>query len=86
MAALEEAPPGTRVTSFVADVSDEAQVLAFRDAVTTALATTTSTCCSTTPASGGGGSMITDDRAEWERTFAVDWGGVYTAPAPSCPC
>ena len=25
----------------------------------------------------GGGSMVTDDRAEWERTFGVDWGGVY---------
>ena len=28
-----EAPTGTRVTTFKADVSDEAQVLAFRDAV-----------------------------------------------------
>ena len=26
---------------------------------------------------GGGGSIITDDRAEWEKTFGVDWGGIY---------
>ncbi|HYD97917.1 MAG TPA: SDR family NAD(P)-dependent oxidoreductase, partial [Alphaproteobacteria bacterium] len=26
---------------------------------------------------GGGGSMVVDDRAEWERTFNVCWGGVY---------
>jgi len=26
---------------------------------------------------GGGGSFVTDDRAEWERTFGVCWGGVY---------
>jgi NAD(P)-dependent dehydrogenase (short-subunit alcohol dehydrogenase family) len=26
---------------------------------------------------GGGGSFVKDSRAEWERTFAVDWQGVY---------
>src|SRR6185312_2085887 len=26
---------------------------------------------------GGGGSMIVDDRAVWEKTFNVCWGGVY---------
>src|ERR1019366_7964843 len=26
---------------------------------------------------GGGGSMIANDRAEWEKTFNVCWGGVY---------
>ena len=26
---------------------------------------------------GGGGSFVTGDRAEWDRTFGVDWGGVY---------
>jgi NAD(P)-dependent dehydrogenase (short-subunit alcohol dehydrogenase family) len=37
--ALEGAPDGTRVVTFVADVSDEAQILAFRDAVVAGLAT-----------------------------------------------
>ncbi|MEO8115035.1 MAG: SDR family NAD(P)-dependent oxidoreductase, partial [Phenylobacterium sp.] len=26
---------------------------------------------------GGGGSMLNDDRAGWERTFNICWGGVY---------
>ena len=26
---------------------------------------------------GGGGSFVADDRAEWDKTFAVCWGGVY---------
>ncbi len=26
---------------------------------------------------GGGGSFVSGDRAEWDRTFAVCWGGVY---------
>src|SRR5262249_37037555 len=26
---------------------------------------------------GGGGSMLADDRADWEKTFGVCWGGVY---------
>ena len=25
----------------------------------------------------GGGSLIVNDRAEWERTFNICWGGVY---------
>ena len=26
---------------------------------------------------GGGSSFISDSRQEWERTFAIDWWGVY---------
>ena len=26
---------------------------------------------------GGGGSIVADDRAEWDRTFGICWGGVY---------
>src|SRR5271166_854455 len=37
--ALAGAPSGTKVTTFVADVSDESQVLAWRHAVSTELAT-----------------------------------------------
>jgi len=47
--ALADAPAGTRVTTFVCDVSDESQVLAFRDDVSSGLSTSTSTCCSTMP-------------------------------------
>jgi NAD(P)-dependent dehydrogenase (short-subunit alcohol dehydrogenase family) len=75
--ALEASPPGTRVMTFVADVSDEAQVIAFRDEVTTQLATKHINLLFNNAGIGGGGSIIAEDRAEWERTFGVDWGGVY---------
>jgi len=75
--AVDGAPSGVRVTSFVADVSKEAQVLAFRDAVATDHETKHINLLFNNAGIGGGGSIITDDRAEWERTFGVDWGGVY---------
>jgi NAD(P)-dependent dehydrogenase (short-subunit alcohol dehydrogenase family) len=75
--ALSKAPPGTRVTTFVADVSIEPEVLAFRDAVATDLATDHVNLLFNNAGVGGGGSFVTDDRGEWEKTFAVDWGGVY---------
>ena len=59
----------------VADVSKEAQVIAFRDAVAGwrphvhALFNNAGI--------GGGGSMTENSREEWERTFDVCWGGVY---------
>jgi NAD(P)-dependent dehydrogenase (short-subunit alcohol dehydrogenase family) len=71
-----DAPAGTRVTTFVADVSDEAQVLAFRDAVADAHGDHINLLFNNAGI-GGGGSMVVDDRAEWERTFAICWGGVY---------
>ncbi len=75
--ALEDAPTGTRVMTFVADVSQESQVTAFRDAVATTFATTHINLLFNNAGIGGGGSFVADDRAAWERTFGVDWGGVY---------
>jgi NAD(P)-dependent dehydrogenase (short-subunit alcohol dehydrogenase family) len=75
--ALAGAPAGTRVTTFVADVSDEAQVLAFRDSVVGELDTDHINLLFNNAGIAGGGSIVTSDRAEWERTFGVDWGGVY---------
>jgi NAD(P)-dependent dehydrogenase (short-subunit alcohol dehydrogenase family) len=75
--ALSEASPGTRVTTFVADVSVESDVLAFRDAVSADLATEHINLLFNNAGVGGGGSFVTDDRAEWDKTFGVDWGGVY---------
>jgi NAD(P)-dependent dehydrogenase (short-subunit alcohol dehydrogenase family) len=73
----DAAPAGTRVTTFVADVSDEAQVLAFRDAVIAEHDTDHINLLFNNAGIGGGGSMVVDDRAEWERTFSICWGGVY---------
>ncbi len=75
--ALDEAPPGTRVITHVADVSDEAQVIAFRDSASSGLSTDHINLLFNNAGIGGGGSIITDDRAEWEKTFGVDWGGIY---------
>ncbi len=77
VSALADAPSGTRVSTFVADVSDERQVLSFRDAVSTEHTTDHINLLFNNAGIGGGGSMIGDDRADWERTFGVDWGGVY---------
>jgi NAD(P)-dependent dehydrogenase (short-subunit alcohol dehydrogenase family) len=83
--ALGVAPEGTRVTTFAADVADERQVLAFRDAVTTDHATDSINLLFNNAGVGGGGSFVTDDRQEWERTFAIDWGGVYNSTRAFLP-
>ncbi|HEX4659634.1 MAG TPA: SDR family oxidoreductase [Streptosporangiaceae bacterium] len=71
------APPGVRVTSHACDVSDEAQVLRFRDELLEAHASDHVDLVFSNAGIGGGASFVKDDRAEWERTFAIDWWGVY---------
>ncbi len=75
--ALADAPAGTRVTSFVADVSDENQLRAFRNAVAEEHSTSSINLLFNNAGIAGGGSFVDDERASWERTFAIDWGGVY---------
>ena len=70
------APPGVVVTSHACDVSDEAQVLRFRDEVLAGHAGTRRPGLSNAGI-GGGGSFVNDPREDWEHTFAVDWWGVY---------
>jgi NAD(P)-dependent dehydrogenase (short-subunit alcohol dehydrogenase family) len=70
-------PQGVRITTFAADVSDEAQVKAFRDAVEKEQQTDKIHLLFNNAGIGGGGSMIVNDRAEWEKTFNICWGGVY---------
>jgi NAD(P)-dependent dehydrogenase (short-subunit alcohol dehydrogenase family) len=71
------APPGTRVTTHLCDVSDEAAVLAFRDAVRAQHSTDHVHLLFNNAGIAGGGSLFSDDRADWDRTFAVDFFGVY---------
>ncbi len=73
----EGAPADTRVTCHVADVSDEAQVLAFRDAVAAEHETDHVHLLFNNAGIGGGGSLVVDDREEWDKTFQVCWNGVY---------
>ena len=61
--------------TFIADVSDEQQVLAFRDAVKKWRPAVN--LLFNNAGIGGGGSFVADPREEWEATFGVCWGGVY---------
>ena len=71
------APPGVAVTGHVCDVSDEAQVLRFRDELLEQHARDHVDLVFSNAGVAGGGSFVKDSRAEWERTFAINWGGVY---------
>jgi NAD(P)-dependent dehydrogenase (short-subunit alcohol dehydrogenase family) len=70
------APAGTRITTHTCDVSDESQVLAFHDQVVSVHGDVLELLFNNAGI-GGGGSLITDSREDWERTFGVDFWGVY---------
>jgi NAD(P)-dependent dehydrogenase (short-subunit alcohol dehydrogenase family) len=72
-----DAPQGTRVSTFVADVSDEAAMLAFKDHVARDFDTDKIHLLFNNAGIGGGGGFVAGDREGWERTFAICWGGVY---------
>jgi len=75
--AREGMPADTTVTGHVCDVSDEAQVLRFRDQLLEAHAAGHVDLVFSNAGIGGGSSFISEPREVWERTFAVDWWGVY---------
>jgi NAD(P)-dependent dehydrogenase (short-subunit alcohol dehydrogenase family) len=70
-------PQGLRLTTRVADVSDEAQVLDFCAAVKRDHDTDKVHLLFNNAGIGGGGSLFSNSRAQWERTFNICWGGVY---------
>ena len=74
---VEIAPNGTRITVHECDVAEEAQVLAFRDAVLREHATDFINLLFNNAGIGGGGSFLVDGRDEWDKTFGVCWSGVY---------
>ena len=61
--------------TFIADVSDEQQVLAFRDAVKKWRPAVN--LLFNNAGIGGGGSLLVDSRESWEKTFGVCFYGVY---------
>jgi NAD(P)-dependent dehydrogenase (short-subunit alcohol dehydrogenase family) len=71
------APEGVTVTGHQCDVADRAQVIAFRDAVLADHGTDHVDLLFNNAGAGGGESVLASDRSEWERTFAICWGGVY---------
>ena len=72
-----DAAASTRVSTFVADVSDEAAVEAFAASVATEHHTDHINLLFNNAGIGGGGSFVLDEREIWDRTFNICWGGVY---------
>jgi NAD(P)-dependent dehydrogenase (short-subunit alcohol dehydrogenase family) len=74
---FEKLPQGLRVTTHVADVSIEDQLLRFRDELAEQQATDKIHLLFNNAGIGGGGSLFTNTRENWEKTFNICWGGVY---------
>ncbi len=68
---------GPPVTTHRCDVSDETQVERFRDEVLAQHRTDHVDLLFNNAGIGGGASFVKGRRTEWDRTFAVTWGGVY---------
>jgi NAD(P)-dependent dehydrogenase (short-subunit alcohol dehydrogenase family) len=75
--ARDAAPTGTNVETFIADVSKESDLVAFRAAVERELATDHVHLVFNNAGIAGGGSFVLDDREQWEKVFNVDFFGVY---------
>jgi len=71
------APVEVRVTGHICDVSDEQQVRRFRDELLSLHGVDHVDLVFNNAGIAGGGSFIADTRESWERTFGVDWWGVY---------
>ncbi len=72
----EQGTQGTRVSTFVADVSIEEQMAAWARTVEREFDTDHIHLLFNNAGIGGGGSVVNGDRAQWDRTFNVCWGGV----------
>jgi NAD(P)-dependent dehydrogenase (short-subunit alcohol dehydrogenase family) len=75
--AQDGAPAGVRVTSHACDVSDEAQVLRFRDELLQEHNSDHVDLVFNNAGTGGGESFVKSGREVWEQVFATDWWGVY---------
>ncbi len=74
---VERLPQGLRITTHVADVSVEDDLLRFRDELAEAQETDKIHLLFNNAGIGGGGSLFTNTREQWEKTFGICWGGVY---------
>src|SRR5580765_6083081 len=74
---VERLPQGLRITTHIADVSIEGQLIRFRDELIEQQATDKIHLLFNNAGIGGGGSLFTNTREQWERTFNICWGGVY---------
>ena len=84
-AARADAPGGVLLTAHTCDVSDEQQVRRFRDELLDQHATDHVDLVFSNAGIGGAASFVKSPREEWERTFAVNWGGVYNCARTFLP-
>jgi NAD(P)-dependent dehydrogenase (short-subunit alcohol dehydrogenase family) len=75
--AQADARSGVLVTGHACDVSAEAQLMRFRDELLEAHARNHVNLVFANAAIGGAASFVKDPREQWDRTFAIDWYGVY---------
>ena len=80
-----DAAPDARVTAHRCDVSDEGQVLAFRDEVLAQHGRDHVNLLFNNAGVAGGYSFVAEDRRDWDRTFAICWGGVYNCSRAFVP-
>ncbi len=73
----KEALAGTRILAYECDVSEEDQVIAFRDAVQAEFGTAHINLLFNNAGFSAAGSFVLEDRKVWDRVFATDWFGVY---------
>jgi NAD(P)-dependent dehydrogenase (short-subunit alcohol dehydrogenase family) len=73
----EGTPQGTRMLSVVTDVSREDQLERLRDEIAREFGVDHIHLLINNAGIGAGASMFTSSREEWERTFAITFGGVY---------
>ena len=76
-AAWATAPAGVRVSGHACDVSDEAQVLRFRDELLAEHASDHVDLVFSNAGIGGAESFVSSSRELWERVFATCWWGTY---------
>ena len=69
--------PNVLISKHICDVSNEEQVIRFRDEVLSEHNTEIINLLFNNAGIGGGGSFVDSSREEWERCFAVCWYGVY---------
>jgi NAD(P)-dependent dehydrogenase (short-subunit alcohol dehydrogenase family) len=81
----ERVPQGLRITTHIADVSDQAQVERFCAEVAQQHDTDKIHLLFNNAGIGGGGSMFANSREEWERTFNICWGSVYNCTRAFLP-
>ena len=75
--AAATAAPGVQLTTHVADVSSEEQMLHFRDEVVAQHQRDHINLLFNNAGIVGPGSFLNDAREAWDKQFAVCWGGVY---------